>query len=224
MKQITKRSIKIALLAAILLLVIFEMDNPLWHHLVDHGWVAHYLQTGGYTALISIMLFGMIFTGVGGPRQLLAAMFGFVFGAIGGVAASLLCSLLGATIAYSVARFGLQLALHRRFGSKLSKFQKLVEHQPFFKILMIRLLPVGSNIITNLLSGCVSVRYIPFLLGSFLGYLPQTIIFSLAGAGVSNANRYQLMVSVCLGIISLFVGGLLYRSHLQRNVETVIKD
>ncbi|MFM2480286.1 TVP38/TMEM64 family protein [Celerinatantimonas sp. YJH-8] len=219
-----KRGLKSLILVALLGLIFVEMDSPLWHHIADRHWIADYLSQEGWLARGSLLIFGIVFTGIGGPRQLLAALFGFLFGAVGGIAASLCCSLSGATLAYSVSRFVLFNTLQKRFGRKLEKFQRLVEHQPFLKILMIRLLPVGSNIITNLLSGCVAVRFIPFLLGSLLGYLPQTIIFALAGAGVGNASRYQLIVSVALGAISFAVGILLYRSHLQRRVESMIKE
>ncbi|MFM2486557.1 TVP38/TMEM64 family protein [Celerinatantimonas yamalensis] len=224
MNHVVKQGIKITLLLLILVVVLNEIDNPMWQHVADHRWVASYIHQGGAGALISVLIFGMIFTGIGGPRQLLAAMLGYVFGATVGVITSLFCSLMGASCAYGVARFGLQLVLHRRFGNKLNKFHRFVSHQPFLKILLLRLLPVGSNVVTNLLSGCVALRYLPFLMGSLIGYLPQTIIFALAGSGFGKANRYQLAISISLGIISLIVGGLLYRSHLQRNVETVIKD
>lgn len=220
----TKRGLKIVLLLAILVAIFFEINNPFWQHIADHRWMAHYIRSGGIGAVLSVLLFGVVFTGLGGPRQLMAAMLGYVFGAVLGICASLFCSLLGASCAYSLARFGLRASLERRFGSKLGKFQKLVEYQPFFKILLLRLLPVGSNIVTNLLSGCVALRFLPFIAGSVLGYLPQTIIFALAGSGIGKADKYQLAISIALGIVSLLVGGWLYRSHMQRKVENMIKD
>ncbi|CAG9295748.1 TVP38/TMEM64 family protein [Celerinatantimonas diazotrophica] len=224
MIQKTKRGLKIVLLLAILVAIFFEINNPFWQHLADHRWMSHYIRSGGMGAVLSVLLFGVVFTGLGGPRQLMAAMLGYVFGAVLGIGASLLCSLLGASCAYSLARFGLRASLEHRFGSKLGKFHNLVKHQPFLKVLLLRLLPVGSNIITNLLSGCVALRFLPFIAGSALGYLPQTIIFALAGSGFGKADKYQLTISIVLGIVSLLVGGWLYRSHMQRKVENMIKD
>ena len=50
--------------------------------------------------------------------------------------------------------------------------------------LLIRLLPVGNNFATSLAAGVSRVPARPFLLGSLLGYMPQTMVFALAGSGV----------------------------------------
>lgn len=224
MKQVHKRITKITLLLLILIGVIYEIDNPLWQHIADHRWMATYIHQGGWLATVGVLIFGAVFTGMGGPRQLMAAMFGYVFGAFLGIAASLFCSLVGASCAYMLARFVLQRGLRKRFASKLDKFSRLVDYQPFVKILVLRLLPVGSNVITNLLSGTIRVRFLPFICGSGLGYLPQTIIFALAGSGVGKANQYQLSIGIALAMISIVLSGWLYKSHLQHQVSTVIKD
>ena len=84
---------------------------------------------------------------------------------------------------------------------------------------MIRLLPVGSNLLTNLFAGATHVPARGFMLGSVLGYLPQMLIFSFAGAGIGLSDHHQLGISIGLFILSSVIGAYLYRSSLRKQVD-----
>lgn len=218
------RILKKCLFFALLLFIYIQISNDLWLYFSDKNRVLNYIETGGVSAIFAISLFGIAFTALGGPRQLIAAVFGFVFGGINGTLLALLICIIAATVVYGTARYTVQVAVHQRYRSKLDKFENLVAQDPFFKILMLRLLPVGSNLLTNLLSGGVKIRFSAFLWGSLLGYIPQTLIFALAGAGVGGLDQFQLTLSIGLGVISMALGSWLYRSHLQRKVEEIVKS
>ncbi len=81
--------------------------------------------------------------------------------------------------------------------------------------MLIRLLPVGSNVITNLLAGVSSVPLLPFLAGSLIGYLPQTVIFVLLGSGVNVQPVWRTAASVALFVASGLLGVVLYRRMRQ---------
>jgi uncharacterized membrane protein YdjX (TVP38/TMEM64 family) len=76
---------------------------------------------------------------------------------------------------------------------------------------LIRLLPVGSNVLTNLVAGVSSVPLLPFLAGSLVGYLPQTVIFVLLGSGIHVQPVWRTVVSVALFVVSGLLGVVLYR-------------
>ena len=76
---------------------------------------------------------------------------------------------------------------------------------------LIRFLPVGSNLITNLLAGVSSVRPLPFVAGSLIGYLPQTVIFVLLGSGIHVQPMVRSALSVLLFVVSATLGITLYR-------------
>jgi uncharacterized membrane protein YdjX (TVP38/TMEM64 family) len=84
---------------------------------------------------------------------------------------------------------------------------------PFSTTMLIRFLPVGHNLATNLLAGVSSVPPLPFLLGSFVGYLPQTVVFALIGSGVETDPALRLIVGAALFLASAAFGGWLYRRH-----------
>jgi uncharacterized membrane protein YdjX (TVP38/TMEM64 family) len=63
---------------------------------------------------------------------------------------------------------------------------------------LIRLLPVGSNLLTNLAAGISSIRSKHFFSGTLLGYLPQTLVFALVGSGVHIAPALKLALAIGL--------------------------
>ncbi len=215
--------IKKSLFLVLLLFVYYQISNDLWVYFSDEHRLLSYIEQGGITAIFVMLLFSIAFTAMGGPRQIIAAVFGFVFGGINGTLLALLVSIIAAICVYLSARYTVQAFLNPRYRSKLQKFENLVAQDPFAKILILRLLPVGSNLLTNMLSGGAKIRFSAFLWGSLLGYIPQTLIFALAGAGVGDVDQFQMTLSIIFGVVSMALGSWLYHSHLQRKVEEIIK-
>ena len=81
--------------------------------------------------------------------------------------------------------------------------------------LLIRLLPLGSNLVTNLVAGVSSVRATAFITGSMVGYVPQTIIFALLGSGISLEPELRITLSAVLFVLSGALGYYLYRRYKQ---------
>jgi uncharacterized membrane protein YdjX (TVP38/TMEM64 family) len=89
---------------------------------------------------------------------------------------------------------------------------------------MVRLLPVGSNLATNLIAGCSGIRFVPFIGGSLLGYLPQTAIFALAGAGIGQTDATQIVVSIVLFALASAIGAFLYHSQRNQTLAEPVSD
>jgi len=77
--------------------------------------------------------------------------------------------------------------------------------------LLIRFLPFGSNLVTNLAAGVSRVPAFPFFAGSAIGYLPQTVVFALLGSGVAVDPELRFGLSAVLFAASGAVGVYLYR-------------
>lgn len=181
--------------------------------LTDENQMAGYLHAQGVRGLLVVSAAGTLYTAAGGPRQLLAFVLGFALDSLYGTLLSTLITLFGAATCFYTARLLLRTSLIRRFGHRMARFNQLFQTHTATKILMVRLLPVGSNLLTNLLGGCSSIRFSAFALGSVLGYLPQMLIFALAGAGIGQADHYQFVLSVALFIVASLLGGYLYHQH-----------
>ncbi|SFR49720.1 Uncharacterized membrane protein YdjX, TVP38/TMEM64 family, SNARE-associated domain [Marinobacter gudaonensis] len=200
---------------------------------IHYGWldfitnqnaVADYLQTHGAAGLLGLTLSGAVFTGLGAPRQVLAFVSGFALGGLNGTAISTLATAMGAAGCFLTARWLLAKSLQQRFGHRMQQFDRLFRDQPLIKVMMVRLLPVGSNLVTNLVAGCSGIRFYPFLAGSTLGYLPQMLVFALAGAGIGSADSYQLAISSGVFILASVIGALLYHNQRARRLADSVSD
>lgn len=219
-----KRLMKALLVVSVLLILTLAAQQGLFEHLTDSNWVAKYIAKQGAWALFVLLMVGALFTAAGGPRQVIAFVFGFALGGIYGGLFSTLATLLGCLICFYVARLTIRRSVQARFGGRLQKFEALIRDNTWLKVLMIRLLPVGSNLVTNLLAGATHVPARGFVLGSAIGYLPQMLIFSFAGAGIGLSDHYQLAISIGLFIVSSLIGTYLYRSSLRKQVDEVIEE
>ncbi len=188
------------------------------------AWMDRLRQDGPWGAFLFVLA-GAALTAAGVPRQTVAFLGGYAFGALAGGAYAMLAQVLGCAASYAYARLlGRDWAERRmagRFGHRLRPLRDALAAQPFGATLALRLLPVGSNLATNLLAGMIALPALPFLAGSALGYLPQTVVFALLGKGIRVEGAWQLGLAAVLLAISIAIGlGLLRRHRAARALDT----
>ena len=154
---------------------------------------------------------------LGVPRQVVAYAGGLAFGFWEGAALGLLSMVLGCVANFVgsrlAARDRVAAWLERGQGRQLQRFDRFLSRNAFTATLTLRLLPVGSNLVTNVMAGVSGVRAIPFVIASALGYVPQTVVFALLGDGV----RVEAWVKVGLALLLFAVSGALGLVLLQRS-------
>ena len=158
-----------------------------------------------------LVLTGGVATALGLPRQVLAFSAAFVFGALPGIAWAMLGQMLGCALDYLAARNLVGSWARRHFAGRWRRLDRFIIAQPFTATLTLRLLPVGNNVALNLLAGVTGVRPLPFLAGSLIGYVPQTVIFALLGSGVHVAERAQVISGLALFAVSAALGVVLWQ-------------
>jgi uncharacterized membrane protein YdjX (TVP38/TMEM64 family) len=163
------------------------------------------------------LLLATLACAVGVPRQAVAFLGGYAFGAWIGIGLSMLAQLLGcaASVVWAglVGRGWAERRLAGRFGRRLRPLRDSLAASPFGATLALRLLPVGNNLALNLLAGLSGLPLLAFLAGSAVGYLPQTVIFALAGSGVAVDGREQVILAVVLFVVSAALGLWMLRRH-----------
>ena len=97
--------------------------------------------------------------------------------------------------------------------ARVRRIEDFLAANPFSMTLLMRLLPVGNNFATNLAAGVSRVPAGPFLLGSVLGYLPQTFVFTLAGSGFEVGGATRIVIAVAFFVVSGAIGIWLYRRY-----------
>ncbi|MBT1063591.1 VTT domain-containing protein [Bowmanella sp. Y26] len=162
-----------------------------------------------------------LLSAVGLPRQLPAFIGGYYFGVFSGLILSTLAVTLGASLTLLTVRLmGNHLAfLKQRLPGK--RLRDFLSHNTLQATVAVRLFPVGNNLAVNLLAGLIRLPVIAFLAGSFIGYLPQMLVFALSGAGLKFNAHLQMVLGAILLIVSSAIGLWLYRrSRLSQQTGT----
>ncbi|HKK06019.1 MAG TPA: VTT domain-containing protein [Gammaproteobacteria bacterium] len=182
-------------------------------HLLDKAWIDEHVRGQGFGGEVLFVAVAALFTAIGLPRQLVAFLAGYGFGLVEGGLLGLLGALLGCMGAFYYARLFGRGFIAARFPRRVQKIDEFIHENPLSMTLLIRLLPVGSNLVTNLAAGVSSVRAVPFFSGSALGYIPQTVIFALAGSGIALQPVFRIGLAVALFIASGALGVYLYHRY-----------
>ena len=211
MKQILViilRGLPVLLSLAVIGLIVRETHLS---EMLDQAWVDREIRGQGLNGELLFVGIGTVATAIGFPRQVVSFLGGYAFGFLQGTLLGVVATLLGCVATFFYARlFGRRL-LANRFSGRIARMDEFVRGNPFTMTLLIRLLPVGSNVVTSLVAGVSSVAMLPFLLGSALGFIPQTAVFALVGSGVNIDPTLRIGLGVLLFVTSGILGVYLYR-------------
>ena len=163
----------------------------------------------------AFVVIGGFLTAVGAPRQAVSFFAAYFYGLWAGLMVALLASGTGACIGYGFARL-YSGAAQRLIRGRVGFARKIWSENTFVLSLMLRLLPVGSNFLATPAAGATAIPFLPFLTGSVLGYVPQTLVFVLLGSGVNVGSREQIALSVGLFIASAVLGVWIYANYRKR--------
>ncbi len=167
---------------------------------------AHPAQTIALFMLTYILVTAFSLPGATILTLAAGAMFGLLTGSI----LVSFASAIGATIAFSSARFLLGDWVNRRFGSKLAAINEGIEKNGAFYLFTIRLVPAFPFFLVNLLMGLTKLPVRTFYWVSQLGMLAATVVFVQAGTELAKINKIGDILSptllgsfVLLGIFPL---------------------
>lgn len=206
-----------ALVSSLLLLLLILVAVALFpeERLPVRQWAAR-LQGAGVPGMGLFLLTGAMATAVGLPRQLLAFTAGLAWGIGIGLLLSWTAALIGCHLTVQLSRHWLRAWVASRYPRVIESLSRLLRHDTFLKVLILRLQPLGTNLMTNLCVGLARVDYQRFLAATAVGYLPQMLIFVLLGEGLRVGDTTRTLVSVGLVLISLLLAGYVYRRYRRR--------
>lgn len=176
--------------------------------------LGEFIDSKGPVGTLVFFIVAMLATSIGLPRQFFAFAAGFAFGIPVGVLLSSFAALGGCAITFFCSRRWLSKQVHTRYPKVVKGLNSLLGEDVFLKILVLRLQPLGTNLITNLCAGVTSISSKLFLASSWLGYLPQMLVFCLLGAGVRIGSNAYLLFSLSMLLLSLIIGLWLYKRFI----------
>jgi len=185
--------------------------TPLARH-VDSESLRQWLHRWGSWAWLGFTIAGFVLASVGFPRIALAALGGAMFGIVTGTILAQIAATLSAIPGFLYTRFVGRKTVVRRAGRRLQQIDALVRDNGFSVMLLIRLCPVGNAFLTSCIAGVTAIPLTTYIAASCLGFLPETFIFALFGAGLTGNFHVKLISSIVLLLLfSLFF--LWYFSH-----------
>jgi uncharacterized membrane protein YdjX (TVP38/TMEM64 family) len=153
-----------------------------------------------YGAALAVGLPGTVLTLIGG------AAFGAALGLGAAIAVNLAGALLGATLAFLEGRYLARDAVRALFGHHLERLSDLSRPRraiwAFFRLRMIPLVPFNG---LNFAAGLTETRLGPYLVGTLLGIIPSTTVYTMFAAelGRGDAAWWILLSLVAFGLVGL---------------------
>lgn len=196
-----------------LLVLGYVLEETRFGASLNQAWIDNEIRGKGLSGEFLFVAAGTLATSLAMPRQIIGFLGGYAFGLVMGSVLTLLVVTLSCAVTFFYARWLGRQYIATRWGPRIQRIDDFLSWNPFAMALLIRLLPVGNNLITNLTAGVTSVRALPFIFGSMLGYIPQTLVFVLVGSGVSVDPSWRIGLAVVLFLVSGMLGVWLYRKY-----------
>ncbi len=174
-------------------------------------WFLHWVQGIGFWGAVLFAAAYVPAAVLFVPGSLLTLSAGFVFGVVKGTLVVSAGSTAGAAAAFLVARTVARDWVSRRIAGrpKLAAIGRAVAKEDFKLVLLTRLSPVLPFNVLNYAFGLTSARFGKYLLASWIGMLPGTLMYVYLGsAAKSVASLLSHETPRSTGQQALFVLGL----------------
>lgn len=148
--------------------------------------LADWVQDTGVLAFLIYMLVYTVVTAFsipGGAIMTIAG--GFLFGPWLGGALTIVGATIGATVLFLAARYALADLLRQRAGAAVKKMEDGFRENALSYMLFLRLIPAFPFFLVNLVPAFLGVRLGTYVIGTFVGIIPGSLVYASLGDGFS---------------------------------------
>ena len=213
------RFIKLLLFTLIIITIVQLVPQLPSLNTFDQAWVDSHTRDNGLTGVINFVFISVFLLSMGLPRQIAAFLGGYAFGFVEGMLYSTIAATVSCILLLLFSRYFARPTVTRIFKTKVQPINHFLAHDPLIKSIIIRLLPIGNNVMTNLIAGVSKINAFPFIAGSAIGYVPQMTIFSLMGKGVVINSELKISISIILFGLSGALGARLLKKYRFRPAD-----
>ncbi|MGB6231467.1 MAG: VTT domain-containing protein [Litorimonas sp.] len=172
----------------------------------------------GFVALYATLV-GISFPGAG----FLSIFGGFLFGTVTGALGIVIGATVGATAIFLAARYAFGDALAAKAGPYMKKFEAGLKENELSYLFILRLIPAFPFFIVNIVPALFDVRLRNYVLSTFFGIIPGSLVYASVGAGVgaifdaggevqlSGLMLQPAVIGPILGLIALSLLPILYK-------------
>ncbi len=129
-----------------------------------------------YALVVALSLPGAVWMTIAG---------GFLFGAIYGTVMVVIAATLGASAIFLAARYALRDVLRAKAGGAIRKMEAGFRDDALSYLLVLRLVPLFPFWLVNLVPAFLGVGLRTFVIGTFVGIIPGSFVYTLVGNGLS---------------------------------------
>lgn len=178
----------------------------------------NYIRSLGLWGYFAYFLLCGIATFFFTPRQLLSLVAGYFYGVFPAVVMVSFGAGLGCLLSMGYGNFLAGNFFRTKMKSRVQCLENIFARSTFWTALGIRILPVGSNTLLNMVVGATKIPFWSFWAGSVLGYIPQNLIFALLGRAGKTENDMTVLFSACLYVLLFLAGFLIVKKNLPKNI------
>jgi uncharacterized membrane protein YdjX (TVP38/TMEM64 family) len=175
------------------------------------GWIDGYGVAGPLvfivvSALLTVVLF---------PGPLLSGASGLLFGTALGTPVSIVAATLGATLAFSLARWLAHDAVEELQGPRLAALRAWVGRRGFLSILYARIAPGVPYNVVNYAAGLSPVALRSFVAATAVGCAPRAFAYTALGGSIGNLRSPEAVIAIVVLVGMALVGLVLARRDLR---------
>ncbi len=227
--QIVRRALAgLSLLAGLAMLAAAWRWTPLGQ-LLDLEALLHHAQVLGRSPMGLVIVMGVYVLGglLALPVSVLLVMTILAFGPWFGALSAMAGSLLSAITLFVLGRAMGSYRIRRLSGSRVEYLSRRLAERGFWAVLLVRILPIASFSVINLIAGASSVSLRNFAMGTVLGMLPGITIMAAFVGRLDEAVRepsWQAFAMVGFVVAAVWVGVWYVSGRLQlkRTADTIV--
>src|SRR4029078_915884 len=103
-----------------------------------------------------------------------------------GTTLTVIAATIGATLIFLAARTAFGDLLRTKAGTALRRMEACFRRDAFSSLLVLRLVPLFPFFLVNLVPAFLDVGLGTYVLATFLGIIPGTLVYTLAGCGLGS--------------------------------------
>jgi phosphatidylserine/phosphatidylglycerophosphate/cardiolipin synthase-like enzyme/uncharacterized membrane protein YdjX (TVP38/TMEM64 family) len=176
-------------------LLLFSMV-ALWRYtplseMIDPDALMEYLEALGHAFWMPIVMPAAYVLGalVVFPIVVLIAVTGMMFEPLTAVAYATAGSLLGASVTYLIGRIAGRGPLRNLMGPRANRISRALARQGVLSVAALRMVPIAPFTFINLAAGASHIRFVDYILGTFMGMMPGILVIAFLGRQIATVLR-----------------------------------
>lgn len=181
--------------------------------------IFNFVKTSKYLAPLIYLIIYSIGPAVFFPSLILTIVSGMLWGPIWGVIFAISGATIGCSIPFLLSRYILHDNVKKLFGVKRwERLKNLVEKNGWKVVAFTRIVPIFPFPVLNYLFGVTPVKFLHYVMSSFLFMLPACIAYVYFGSGIfeliTNKNFTPLIVAIVLISLIMIIPWAIRKSKI----------